>query len=229
MEKVVINKKIGGAVVLIARDGKIGYFKPLGKADDGPDKPMQLDTIFRIASMTKPITATAVMMLIEEGKIALDDPVSKYITEFKSPNVLIEVEHYDKKTDTETYTYKLEPAKREITIHNLLNHTSGISYRFWGLDFFEEIYTKAGISDGLTQTERTIGEMVKRLGKLPLYFNLGDSWHYCLSNDVLGYLVEVVSGMTKKKGTVPFFITSEIYHEEACYLRIHRNPGRSSF
>ena len=195
METAVNNNKIGGVVALVAKDGKIVYHKSFGKMDEAPDRPMRGDTIFRIASMSKPITATAVMLLYEEGKISLDDPVSKYIPEFKNPKILIEVEHYDKKTDTETYTYRLEPAKKEITIRHLLTHTSGITYRFFGVDFFEKIYTDAGISDGLTQTEGTIGEMVKRLAKLPLMYKPGDSWSYGLSNDVLGYLVEVVSGM----------------------------------
>ncbi len=163
--------------------------------DETPDRPMHTDTIFRIASMTKPITAPAVMLLVEVGKLALDDPVSKYIPEFNNPKILVEVEHYDKKTDTETYTYRLEPAKRQITIRHLLTHTSGITYRFFGADFIEKIYTDAGISDGLTQTKGTIGKMVKRMGKLPLMYNPGDSWNYGLSNDVLGYLIEVVSGM----------------------------------
>jgi CubicO group peptidase (beta-lactamase class C family) len=196
MKKAVNDNKIGGAVALVAKNGYIVYHKAFGKMDISPERPMRDDTIFRIASMTKPITATAVMILVDEGKIALDDPVSKYIPQFKNPKVLIEVEQVDEKTDTETYTYRLEPAKREITIRHLLTHTSGITYRFFGADFFEEIYTNAGISDGLTQTEGTIGAMVKRLAKLPLIDKPGDSWNYGLSNDVLGYLVEVVSGMS---------------------------------
>lgn len=122
MNRHVEEKKIAGSVVLVARRGKIAYFKAFGKADT--HKPMQKGTIFRMASMSKPLTSTAVMLLYEEGRILLSDPISKYIPEFKKPKVLTLL---PEGSDPE---YKLIPAKREITIRDLLSHTAGITYFF---------------------------------------------------------------------------------------------------
>ena len=195
MNRLVDEKKIGGSVVLIARRGKIAYFNTFGVADT--DKPMQQDTIFRIASMTKPLTSTAIMMLYEEGHLLLSDPVSKYIPEFKNPKVLV------MQPEGSDPPFKLVPAKREITIRHLLSQTSGIGYKFvpsWFPDALHlqmyEFYEEAGISDGLHETEGTIGEMVKKLARLPLLHHPGEAWEYGLSHDVLGYVVEVVSGMS---------------------------------
>ena len=153
---------------------------------------MENDAIYRIASMTKAITSVALMMLYEEGKFLLDDPVSKYIPEFKDPKVLIVY----RPEDSRFQSYTLEPAKSEITIRQLLTHTSGISYGFWGRPYIAEMYRKAGISDGLVQTDGTIGDMVKKLAKMPLISQPGEVWHYGLSLDVAGYLVEYFSGQT---------------------------------
>jgi len=194
MESMVREKQLAGGVVLIARKGKVVYFKAFGLADEG--KAMRKETIFRIASMSKPLTSTAVMLLYEEGRILLSDPISKYIPEFKNPKVL---EMPPQGTDQ---PFRLVPAKREITIRDLLSHTSGLSYRFlanWYPDpkhrQLIDFYKEAGISDGLSETEGTIGEMVKTLAGLPLYAHPGEVFEYGLSADVLGYLVEVVSGM----------------------------------
>jgi len=149
---------------------------------------MQANTIFRIASMTKPITSAAVMMLYEEGHFLLSDPVSKYIPDFKESQVLVP------SSSGEGYT--TEPAKAEITIRQLLSHTSGISYLFMGQEHIAELYRKAGISDGLVQTEGTIGDNVRRLAGLPLFSQPGEAWEYGLSVDVLGYFIEVISGMS---------------------------------
>ena len=183
------QNKIAGAVTLIARNGKVAYLKVYGMRDIEAKQPMTVDTMFRIASMTKPITSVAVMMLQEEGKLLLNDPISKYIPEFKNPNVLV----LSKEGSGE---YTTVPAKREITIRQLLSHTSGLTYTFWGKKPWSEIYQKAGISDGLIQTEGRIGDKVKILAGLPLMFHPGEGWEYSLSIDVLGYLVEVVSGKT---------------------------------
>lgn len=187
------EKKIAGAVVLVARKGKIAYFREAGLADI--DKPMRKDTIFRIVSMTKPLTSVAVMLLYEEGKLLLSDPVSKYIPEFKNPKVL---ELLPAGSASE---YKLVPAKREITIRDLLAHTSGLLYLFPNNYFHErgrqlvvDFYREAGITDGFCRPNETIGDMVKRLARLPLYKHPGEVWDYSLASDVLGYLVEVVSG-----------------------------------
>ncbi len=179
------NKQLAGAVVAIARKNKTVYMKSFGAADVDSNKAMTDDAIFRIASMTKPVTSVAVMMLYEEGKFLIDDPISKFIPEFKEPKVL-------------TADGKTVPAKREITIRDLLRHTSGISYRFWGKPV-AEIYEKAGIFDGLAPTEGTIADMTKRIAAQPLHHQPGEHWEYGLNTDVLGYLVEVVSGMPLDK------------------------------
>jgi len=187
------TRKIAGAVMLIARKGKVAYLQPSGLADTG--KPMQADTIFRIVSMTKPLTSTAIMLLYEQGKLLLSDPVAKYIPEFRGQKVL------EMQPKGSASAYKLVPVKRDVTIHDLLTHTSGILYMA-STDWFpsekrEQVisfYRDAGITDGFCRPDETIGDMVKRLAKLPLYAQPGETWEYGLSSDVLGYLIEVVSG-----------------------------------
>lgn len=188
MQQYVDEKKIAGVVTLVARRGKVAHLGTYGMADIEADKPMQANAIFRIASMTKPITSVAVMMLYEEGHFLLSDPISKYIPEFKNPQVLMPSSAGD--------SYTTEPAKAEITIRQLLSHTSGISYLFMGREHIAELYRKAGISDGLVQTEGTIGDNVRRLAGLPLFSQSGEAWEYGLSVDVLGYFIEVISGMS---------------------------------
>lgn len=194
VEEHVNQKKIAGAVLLVARKGKIAYLKETGLADT--NKPMEKDTIFRIVSMTKPITSTAIMLLYEEGKLLLSDPVSKYIPEFKNPRVL------ELNPKGSEFEYKLVPAKREITVRDLLTHQSGLIYLFPANYYHEreraivaQMYQEADITDGFCRPDETIGDMVKRLARLPLYKHPGEVWDYSISIDVLGYLVEVVSGM----------------------------------
>jgi CubicO group peptidase (beta-lactamase class C family) len=177
------DKRIAGAVTLVVRHGKVAWFKAQGMADREASKQMPTDAMFRICSMSKPITSVAVMMLYEEGKFLLDDPVSKYLPEFKNPKVLV------KPATGEAYTI---PATKEITIRDLLRHTSGITYN-WNPDL-GPIYEKANVASGLLQYDGTIGDNVKRLGPLPLLFNPGERFEYSLGVDVLGRLVEVVSG-----------------------------------
>jgi CubicO group peptidase (beta-lactamase class C family) len=177
------DKRLAGAVTLVARRGHIAWFKAQGSMDREAGKPMQTDTIFRICSMTKPITSLAVMMLYEEGAFSLDDPVSKYIPEFKNPKVLV------KPATGEPYTI---PATKEITIRNLLTHTSGLTYN-WNANLGSR-YKDANIAHGLLPYDGTIQDNVKRLAALPLLFNPGERFEYSLGIDVLGYLVEVVSG-----------------------------------
>jgi CubicO group peptidase (beta-lactamase class C family) len=192
MQSHIDEKKIAGANVLIARKGKIAYFKSFGMADE--NKPMQPDTLMRVMSMSKPITSTAVMILYEQGKLLLSDPVSKYIPEFKNQKVL--------EMNPNGKGYKLVPVKREMTIRDLLTHKSGLAYSFLNNYYHEperkavmELYKQANISDGFCRPDETIGEMVKRLARLPLFKQPGEAWDYSISNDVLGYLIEVVSGM----------------------------------
>lgn len=177
------DKRVAGAVTLVVRHGHVAFFKAQGMMDREAAKPMPTDAMFRICSMTKPITSVAVMMLYEEGKFLLDDPVSKYLPEFKNPKVLV------KPASGEPYTI---PATKEITIRDLLRHTSGISYQ-WNGDL-GPLYEKANVASGLLQYDGTIGDSVKNLAALPLLFNPGDRFEYSLGVDVLGRLVEVVSG-----------------------------------
>lgn len=196
MQEHVDQNHIAGAVVLIARHGKVAYLESFGMRDIENKKPMQPDTIFRIASMTKPITSLAVMMLYEEGHFLLSDPISKFIPEFKNSKVAVRSAVLE---NPFVPPYILVPAKREITIRDLLTHTSGITYRFWGRDYFADLYKEAGISDGLVQTEGTIADEVKKLAQLPLTNQPGEAYEYGLNTDVLGYLVEVISGKTLDK------------------------------
>jgi CubicO group peptidase (beta-lactamase class C family) len=177
------DKRIAGAVTLVARRGRVVWFKSQGMMDREAGKPMQPDTMFRICSMTKPITSVAVMMLYEEGRFLLDDPISKYLPEFKNPKVLVTPE------SGEPYSI---PATAEITIRDLLRHTSGLTYN-WNPKL-GKMYNEANVASGLLQYDGTIGDSVKRLAPLPLLFNPGQRWEYSLGVDVLGRLVEVVSG-----------------------------------
>ena len=189
MCKDAIEKNIvPGMVALVARKGKIVYYKAFGMADNEKGRKFKRDDIFRIASQSKAITATAVMMLWEEGKFMLDDPISKYIPEFKNPQVL--------DTLYEDGTYKTKPADKEITIRHLLTHTSGIGYGQIDHDErFKKIYEQAGIVDLCTTKNITIEENVKKLAKLPLHHNPGETFTYSEGLDVLGYFIEIISGM----------------------------------
>ncbi len=177
------DKRIAGAVTLVVRHGKVAWFKAQGMSDREAAKNMPTDAMFRICSMTKPITSVAVMMLYEQGKFLLEDPVSKYLPEFKNPKVLV------KPAQGEPYTI---PATKEITIRDLLRHTSGITYQ-WNADL-GPMYEKAEVASGLLQYDGTIGDSTQHLAALPLLFNPGDRFEYSLGVDVLGRLVEVVSG-----------------------------------
>jgi CubicO group peptidase (beta-lactamase class C family) len=183
VQRNIADKRIAGAVTLVARRGHVAWFKAQGMADREAGKAMAQDSMFRICSMTKPITSLAIMILYEEGHFLLDDPVSKYLPEFKNAKVLV------KPASGEPYTI---PAAREITIRDLLRHTSGITYH-WNSDL-GSMYKSANVAHGLLPYDGTIEDSVKRLAALPLLFSPGDKWEYSLGVDVLGRLVEVVSG-----------------------------------
>ena len=186
MEAHVAQQKIAGGVTLLARHGKIAHLGTYGMMDVASEKPMQRDTLFRIASMTKQITSVAVMMLYEEGHFLLHEPVSKFLPAFKEMLVLPPEDAED--------TVSPIPAIRQITIWNLLTHTSGLTYQ-WN-DRLGPQYNDAGITHGLLQDEGTLAEKMKILAKIPLLHQPGEEVEYGLSIDVLGYLVEVVSGMS---------------------------------
>jgi CubicO group peptidase (beta-lactamase class C family) len=178
-----------GIVSMVVRNGKIVHWKAYGMADNQAGRTLKRDDIFRIASQSKAITSTAVMMLWEEGKFRLDDPISKFIPEFKNPQVLKSFKYADT-------TWTGDPVKSEITIRQLLTHTSGIGYGLIdGDERMKMIYQKANVTELFTTNEIYIGDVVKRLAKLPLHHNPGEKFTYSMSIDVLGYLIEVVSGM----------------------------------
>lgn len=192
------KQEIPGAVALVARNGKIAYHKSFGYADLETAKPMHNDAIFRIASMSKAITTTGVMLLYERGLFKLNDPISKYIPEFKNPQVLVEA-------DTLGNVLKTEAAKREIRIIDLLSQSSGICYGH-RKHKLQKVYQKNGIIGGLNDKDIKLEDQVKTLAKLPLLFSPGTNFEYGLSTDVLGYLCEVISGL-------PFdqFLQKEIF------------------
>jgi len=181
--------EIPGVVTLVARNGKIVHYKAFGMADNQSGRVLKRDDIFRIASQSKAITATAVMMLWEEGRFRLDDPISEFIPEFKNPQIL-------KTFNPSDTSYTTEPAKSEITIRQLLTHTSGIGYGIIDSDErFKMIYQKAGVTDLFTTENVTIEESIKKLAPLPLHHNPGEQFTYSEGLDVLGYFIEIVSGL----------------------------------
>ncbi|MFT3937187.1 MAG: serine hydrolase domain-containing protein [Chitinophagaceae bacterium] len=195
-----VNKQwLNGAVIIVYRNNQLAYYKAIGYDDATKKTAMKKDEIFRIASQTKAITSTAIMMLFEEGKLLLDDAVSKYIPEFKKQGVL------DKFNEADS-SYTTVPAKREITIRDLLTHTSGIGYAQIGSKQMNAIYAKAGVVAGIGVGKILLADKMKILGKLPLFHQPGEKFTYGLNTDLLGYLVEVVSGMPLDK-----FLSSHIF------------------
>lgn len=182
--------RLNGGVALIIRNGKIVYHKAFGFDDPEKTKPIRTDNIYRIASQTKAVTSAAIMMLYEEGKFLLDDPVSRYIPEFAKQQVL------DKFNPADT-TYTTVPAKSEVTIRQLLTHTSGISYPQIGTKEANAIYAKAHLMAGIgVDNSRSLAADVKTIAKLPLMHQPGEKFTYGFNTDILGYLVEYFSGMS---------------------------------
>jgi len=178
-----------GAVALVARHGKVAYFEALGQRDPQSGAPMTKDAIFRLYSMTKPFASVAVMTLVEDGKILLNDPVSKYLSKLKG--LQVSVPRVDPQTGR--VSYALVPAEREITIQDLLRHTSGLVYGvFTSHAGVKEAYAKEGVD----WENVTPAEQVERLARVPLAHQPGSAWEYGLSTDVLGRVVEAVSGAT---------------------------------
>ncbi len=180
------KREIPGAVLLIARHGKVAYFESLGALDPQGKTSMSKDAIFRIYSMSKPITTVAAMMLFEEGRITLDEPVGQYLPALAKPQVGVE------KPDPAggPATLELVPAKRAISIQDLMRHSSGITYGFFGDTAVKKRYAEANLFDG----DFSNADFVERIAKLPLAYQPGTTWDYSHSTDVLGRLVEIVSG-----------------------------------
>ena len=185
--------RLNGCVALIIRNGKIIYHKGFGYDDEEKTKPIRTDNIYRIASQTKAITSVAVMLLYEEGKFLLDDPISKYIPEFTKQQVL------DKFNEADS-SYTTVPAKTEVTIRQLLTHTSGIAYAQIGSREANAIFAKTTITAGIGVAKgKILADDMKKLGKMPLMHQPGEKFTYGLNTDVLGYLVEIISGMPLDK------------------------------
>ena len=178
-----------GAVALVARRGKVAYFEAFGQRDPQSGAPMTKDAIFRLYSMTKPFASVAAMMLVEDGKILLSDPVSKYLPKLK--NLQVSVPRVDPQTGR--VSYALVPTEREMTVQDLMRHTSGLVYGvFTSHAAVKEAYAKEGVD----WENVTPAEQIERLARVPLAHQPGSAWEYSLSTDVLGRVVESVSGAT---------------------------------
>ncbi len=177
------EKKIPGAVVAVARRGKLVWLDSVGFQDIDAETPMQTDTVFRIYSMTKPVTSVAAMILVEQGKLKLDDPVSKYISEFAAARVFVSMDGDDVKT---------EPLQRAITIRDLMRHTSGLTYGFFGNSPVDQMYRKADVLSDSDDNEA----LAKKVAGIPSMYQPGTRFEYSVSVDVLGRVIEVVSGQT---------------------------------
>jgi CubicO group peptidase (beta-lactamase class C family) len=206
IEKAIDKNSIPGAVVLVAKNNQIIYKKAFGIKNPETNDTYQIDDIFRIASMTKAITSIGIMKLWERGLIGLDDPIENYIPEFKNVGIL------DKFFPKDS-TFTIKPTKKKITIRNLLTHTSGLGYGF--IDGNPEIkatYVKEknkfmpeGVL-GFSDSDVTIEETIKRMAKMPLHHEPGERFTYAIGIDVLGYLIEIISGETLSE-----FLEKEIF------------------
>jgi CubicO group peptidase (beta-lactamase class C family) len=180
MQREIDARRLPGVSMMIARGGKVGYRRDLGVLrPGGPIMPG--DAIFRIYSMTKPIVSVALMMLVEDGRLFIADPVAKYLPEFADPKVGVEKDG----------KLELVPAKRPITVQDLLRHTSGLTYEFTGESAVHRLYGKARLFRDLPNAE-----LVAEIAKLPLLEQPGVAWHYSHSTDVIGRIIEVISGQT---------------------------------
>jgi CubicO group peptidase (beta-lactamase class C family) len=182
----IANRVIPGAVLLVVRHGKVAYFEALGERDPQTKAPMTRDAIFRIYSMSKPITSVAAMMLWEDGRFTLDEPIAKYLPMFAEPQVGVETPG----AAGAPPSLELVPAKKPISVQDLMRHSSGLTYGFFGDLLVKKAYLAANLNDD----DPTLAEFVARLAKLPLAFQPGTTWDYSQSTDVLGRLIEVIAG-----------------------------------
>ena len=187
MQGYIDREEVSGVVTLVARRGKVVHFSSLGERDAERGAPMRHDAIFRIASMTKPIASVALMMLYEEGHFQLRDPIAKWLPEFRDMQVAIPAPADERIASR----YKLIPAARPVTVQHVLTHTAGLANTYRGLTQidFQEMSARTKPGD-------TVGNMLQRLARLPLNFHPGDRWEYGRATDVVGRLVEVMSGQT---------------------------------
>jgi len=185
-----LNKNwLAGAVVLMVKDNRVVYHKGFGHANREEGVIMGKDAIFRIMSQTKQITSVAIMQLVDRGVLRLDQRVSDFIPEFRNQKVIKDYSEFDT-------TYTTVPAVRELVIRDLLTHTSGIGYPAIGNSMMKAIYSKAGMPSGLGYFNASMFEKMKLLGSLPLFHQPGEKWTYGLNDDLLGCIIEIVSGKT---------------------------------
>jgi CubicO group peptidase (beta-lactamase class C family) len=182
MKSLVVQGRLAGAVTMVARHGKLIEFEATGKRDIAANLPMQTDTIFRIYSMSKPITGVAMMMLLEEGKWQLNDPVAKYIPEFADLKVYA--------TDANG-NMVLKDQVHPVTMRELMSHTGGFTYGYFSNTPVDKLQREADVLN----VNNTLEEMIKRVAKLPLSAQPGSEWHYSISTDIQGYIVQKLSGM----------------------------------
>ncbi|HEV8081809.1 MAG TPA: serine hydrolase domain-containing protein [Chitinophagaceae bacterium] len=209
---------VKGVVTIVVKDNQVVQYKGYGFADAETKKPMEKDELFRIASQTKAITAVGIMILYEQGKLLLDERIADFIPEFKDPVVI------DKFSPADS-GYSTVPAKRDITIRDLLTHTSGIDYSGIGSENMRAIYAKAGISGGFNTAKKNqlLLDAMKLLAKLPLAHQPGEKWTYGLNFDLLGCLIELISGMNLND-----FFTHNIFEPmgmKDTYFNVPANKG----
>jgi len=184
----VAAKRVPGAVVMVMRGGKLAYVEAVGQRDPASPAPMKTDDLFRIYSMTKPIVSVAAMMLVEEGRLLLEAPVARYIPAFANVQVGVE------KTDAQGHkTLDLVAPRRPMTVQDLLRHTSGLTYGFFGDGLVKKAYQDANIS---ASGNLSNAEFADRIAKMPLAYQPGSTWDYSNATDVLGRVIEVASGQT---------------------------------
>ena len=220
--------KIAGCLPVVYRHGAVAYAEPLGLRDREREVPMTQDTIFRIYSMTKPITSVALMTLYEEGHFQLSDPVHRFIPEWRNLRVYRAGAWPNFLTD---------PVERPMTIKDLFTHQSGLTYGFMNRTMVDHAYRKAGIEGANTAAGSTLKEMVGTLAKLPLEFSPGTAWNYSVSTDVLGYLCEAISGQSfdaflKERIFGPLGMTDTSFVIEAANVdrlaaNYQRNPDKT--
>jgi CubicO group peptidase (beta-lactamase class C family) len=203
--------RLAGMVVVVMRKGELAFAETTGRADVERNKPMRPDTIFRIYSMTKPLTSTAIMMLYEEGRFQLDDPISKFIPAFANPRVYAGGSRG--KIDS-------VPAEREINFRDLLTHTSGLTYGFMESNPVDALYRAKTNGVDFQTGDTSLKDIVERLGTFPLIAQPGKAWNYSVATDVLGYLVEVISGQPfqvylKEKVLKPLGMVDTDFHVPA--------------
>jgi CubicO group peptidase (beta-lactamase class C family) len=203
--------RLAGMVTVVMRRGELAFAETAGKADVERNKAMRPDTIFRIYSMTKPLTSTAIMMLYEEGRFQLDDPISKFIPAFANPRVY---------AGGSRGKIESVPAEREITFRDLLTHTSGLTYGFMESNPVDALYRSKSNGVDFQTSTTSLKDVVERLGTFPLIAQPGKAWNYSVATDVLGYLVEVISGQPfqtylKDKVLAPLGMVDTDFHVPA--------------